>query len=305
MAFARRNPFTWQLGTRSLALADRTLIMGVVNVTPDSFSDGGLFIDTPRAAEQALRMFDEGATIVDIGGESTRPGKREPVTAAEERDRVLPVIEAVLKHRPGSILSIDTYKAETARAGVGAGAEIVNDVSGLLWDAEMGAACAALACGVVLMHTRGRPDEWRALPKLHPEEVVPLVKAGLESSLEAAIRAGIDRERIALDPGYGFGKPFDSNYPLLARQHELQSLNQPLLAGVSRKSFLGRTLAALNGGVDAPPDARGAVTIAAVTAAILSGAAIVRVHEVRPAAEAASIADAVLATLPPREKEPE
>ena len=297
MAFAHRNPCLWQLGARTLPLGSRTLVMGVVNVTPDSFFDGSRFLDTQRATEQALRMFEEGAAIIDIGGESTRPGHREPLAITEELDRVLPVIEAVLKQRPGSILSIDTYKAETAKAGVYAGAEIVNDVSGLLWDAQMAATCAALPCGLVLMHTRGRPDEWRTLPKLPPREVVPLVKAGLEGSLQAALQAGIGRQRIVLDPGYGFGKAFDNNYPLLARQQELQSLGQPLLAGVSRKSFLGRALAHLNGGVDVPAAARGTATIAAMTAAILGGAYIVRVHDVRPAVEAAAIADAILGSL--------
>jgi len=297
MAFARRDEFTWRLRTRSLELGRRTLIMGVLNVTPDSFSDGNLFLDRKAAATQALGMFDEGADIVDIGGESTRPGEHEPVSAEEEQRRALPVIEAVLRERPEALLSIDTYKASTARLAVGAGAEIVNDISALGWDAEMGATCAELACGVVMMHTRGKSAEWRRLPRLAPHEVVPLVKGDLAQSLNAALEAGIARDRIVLDPGYGFGKSFDENYPLLAHQDELESLGQPILAGVSRKSFLGRRLAEFYGGGDAPVTARGNATIAATVAAILAGAHIVRVHEVRPAAEAASIADAILSTV--------
>jgi len=268
--------------------------MGVLNVTPDSFSDGNVFLDPEAATAQALRMLDEGADMVDIGGESTRPGKYEPVNVEEEQRRVLPVIEAVLKAKPDAVLSIDTYKASTAAAAVTAGAEIVNDISALSWDAEMAATCAELECGVVLMHTRGKSAEWRSLPRLAPDEVLPLVKRGLAASLETAVEAGINRDRIVLDPGYGFGKSFDENYPLLAHQDDLRELGRPILAGVSRKSFLGRKLAEFYGDSDAPMNARGNATIAATTAAILAGAHIVRVHDVRPAVEAARIADAIL-----------
>ena len=297
MAFRQRDEFVWRLRTRSLELGRRTLVMGVLNVTPDSFSNGNLFLDPEAATAQALRMFDEGADIVDIGGESTRPGKHEPVSTEEEQRRVLPVIEAVLQARPEAVLSIDTYKASTARLAVCAGAEIVNDISALGWDAEMAATCAELACGVVMMHTRGKSAEWRSLPRLAPHEVVPLVKYELALSMRTALEAGIDRDRIVLDPGYGFGKSFDENYPLLAHQDELDSLGQPILAGVSRKSFLGRRLAEFYGGEDAPVTARGNATIAATVAAILAGAHIVRVHEVRPAAEASRIADAILSAV--------
>ena len=297
MAFTRRDEFVWRLRTRSLELGRRTLVMGVLNVTPDSFSNGNLFLDPEAATTQALRMFDEGADIVDIGGESTRPGKHEPVSTEEEQRRVLPVIEAVLQARPEALLSIDTYKASTARLAVGAGAEVVNDISALSWDAEMATTCGELACGVVMMHTRGKSAEWRSLPRLAPHEVVPLVKYELALSMRTALEAGIDRDRIVFDPGYGFGKSFDENYPLLAHQDELESLGQPILAGVSRKSFLGRRLAEFYGGEDAPVTARGNATIAATAAAILAGAHIVRVHEVRPAAEAARIADAILSAV--------
>ena len=305
MAFARRPRFSWQLRTRSLALGERTLVMGVLNVTPDSFSEDGAYLLATAAVEHGVSLLDQGADLIDIGGESTRPGSQ-PISAQEEKDRVLPVIEAILLQRPKSVLSIDTYKGETARTAIAAGAEIINDISGLQWDPEMARTCAASGCGVVLMHTRGRPPEWRTQPHLAREEVVPLVKSGLALSLDQALAAGIGRSRIVLDPGYGFGKAFDNNYSLLARQEELLALGQPILAGVSRKSFLGRTLArtispAINSPAtnsdfppDLPPHARANATLAAATAAILAGASIIRVHDVRPALEAARTADAIL-----------
>jgi dihydropteroate synthase len=280
--------------------------MGILNVTPDSFSESGAHQDTLTAIEHGLTLLDQGADMLDVGGESTRPGAT-PVSVQEEQDRVLPVIESILHRRPGTVLSIDTYHAETARAAVAAGAAIVNDVSGFLWDTSLASACAELRCGVILMHTRGRPSEWRSLPPLPPHEVLPLVLAGLAAAVERAMAAGIERSRIVLDPGYGFGKAFDANYPLLARQNELLALGQPLLAGVSRKSFLAYTLAqsavpaALPGSGEpkslaslVPPAARGSATLAAATASILAGASIIRVHDVRPAFEAARIADAIL-----------
>lgn len=304
MSFAVRFHTAWRLRTRTLALGRTTVVMGIVNVTPDSFSEGAvssnLKLETLHAVvERALRLLDEGAAILDIGGESTRPGSHAATPAAissdEERQRVLPVIAGILHERPGAVLSIDTYRASTARQAIEAGCEIVNDVSGLLWDPPLGSTCAELGCGLVLMHTRGRPDEWRQLLPLAPGAVLPLVKRELEERFNAALDAGVAAERIVLDPGYGFGKAFGANYPLLADQHELQALGRPLLAGVSRKSFLGRTLAPLHGGVDAPPNQRQAATIAATVAAVLAGASVVRVHEVQAAVEAVAIADAILA----------
>jgi dihydropteroate synthase len=294
MSFTRRKEFLWQLRTRTLALGAKTLVMGVLNVTPDSFSDGGRYHSREDAVAHGLRMLDEGADILDIGGESTRPGRQQPVSAAQELDRVLPVIAAIRAARPQPVISIDTYKAATARAAIAAGAEIVNDVSGFLWDEAMAATCAELRCGVVLMHTRGKPDEWRSQPQLAAEDVLPLIQHDLQARLQAALDAGVSRDRIVLDPGYGFGKRMENNYPLLAHQSELRALGQPLLAGVSRKSFLARTLRELYGDVDAPVEARLHATVAATTAAILAGADIVRVHDVRAAAEAARIADAIL-----------
>jgi len=295
MPFALRSPCDWKLRTRSLPLGERTLLMGVLNTTPDSFSDGGLFAAPAAAIEHTLAMFEEGADIVDIGGESTRPGKHTPVGMQEEIDRVLPVLEGVLRHRPDSILSVDTYKAETAAAALRAGVEIVNDVSAFLWDAAMPRVCAAAGCGVVLMHTRGRPGEWHKLPDLQPNQVVPHVKAALQECLKRAQNEGIARERIVLDPGFGFGIILEQNYSLLAGLEDLAALGQPLLAGVSRKKFLGRTLAPLYNGVDAPVGMRGSASLAAVTATILAGAHLVRVHDVRESREVAAIADAILA----------
>ena len=319
----------WQLRSRTLELGRRTLVMGIVNITPDSFSDGGLFLDAEAAVEHGLRLLDEGADILDLGAESTRPGSRagspdgaalrpnnedlslhpskqksfagDPeslgapaVSAAEEQARLLPVLEGILRARPDAVISVDTYKAATARAALRAGAEIVNDVSGFAWDAEMARVCAEAGCGVVLMHTRGRPEEWGTQPPLEPDELLATVRAGLAASLEKAAVAGISPEALVLDPGYGFGKRFEENFFLLARQAELLALGRPLLAGVSRKSFLGRALAPLHGGSDAPVEARETAGVAAMTAAILHGASIVRVHAVRQAAEAARIADAAL-----------
>jgi dihydropteroate synthase len=295
MSFARRNPTCWQLRSRSLALGERTLVMGVLNITPDSFSGDGLLADQNSAIERGLAMLEAGAAILDIGGESTRPGKREALSVEEELERVLPVISRILRQRPEATISIDTYKAKAAMAAVAAGAEIVNDVSGFLWDEAMASTCAKLACGVVLMHTRGRPEEWNELPPLNPDDAVAVVKSELRARLNAGLATGVSAERIVLDPGIGFGKVNESNYALIASLEDFRDLGRPLLSGVSRKSFLGRTLAPLRGGIDAPPDERGNATIAAVTASILAGTDIVRVHDVRAAVEAAAIADAILA----------
>lgn len=284
--------------TRTLELGRRTLVMGVVNVTPDSFSDS--FLDSQKAVEHALRLLDEGADILDIGAESTRPGVRvggddaPGVSADEEQARLLPVVEGVLKARPGTIISVDTYKAETARAAMAAGAEIVNDVSGFSWGGGVEAVAAETRCGLVLMHTRGRPDEWATQARLEPDGLMREVRAGLEASLAKAAAAGIERESIVLDPGYGFGKRGAENFALLRRQAELLELGRPLLAGVSRKSFLGQALAPLYGGAAAPVDARESASLAGMVAAILAGASIVRVHKVREAVEAALVADAVM-----------
>ena len=300
MPFTVRPHFDWRLRTRILALGPRTLIMGILNATPDSFSDGGQFLDPRAALTHALQMLDDGADILDLGGESTRPNST-PVTPAEEQSRVLPILRAILAARPDAILSIDTYHAETARLAIEAGAEIVNDVSGLLWDEQMAATCAALACGTILMHTRGRPQQWRTLPALAPAEVVPLVLRELSDRAHAALAAGIAHESIVLDPGFGFGKAFDENFPLLARLDALHALGFPLLAGLSRKGFLRHALAdnvpaKVTGAPHLDSEMWVSATTAVNTAAILAGAHILRVHDVRPACAAAAIADRILAT---------
>lgn len=273
--------------------------MGVVNITPDSFSDGGAFLATEAAVAHALRLLEEGADLLDLGAESTRPGSRAggeapTVSADEEQARLLPVLEGILRAQPNAIVSVDTYKAETARAALRAGAEVINDVSGFTWDTALAEVCAEFHAGIILMHTRGRPEEWRMQPQLGPDEVLALVRQGLAASLGVAQHAGILPETVVLDAGYGFGKRFGENYALLARQAELLSLGRPLLAGVSRKSFLGHTLAPLFGGNPAPVEQRESAGLAAMTAAILYGASVVRVHAVRTAIEAARIADAIL-----------
>jgi dihydropteroate synthase len=286
-----RAIFQWNLGSRTLELGRRTLIMGVVNVTPDSFFDGGLYLDAEKAVARAEQLLEEGATIVDVGGESTRPGS-ELVTEEEERKRVLPVIRDLKRRRPDAVVSVDTYKSGVARAAVELGAEIVNDVSGFRWDARMAKTLAELKVGAVLMHTRGRPAEWPALPPIG--DPVLIVKRDLRQWAESAILAGVKRDRLVLDPGFGFGKRFEENYPLLAHFAELQAMGFPLLAGVARKSFVGRMLA--RQGKDAEVADRFYGTLAAETALILKGAHIIRTHEVRGALEASKVADAILAS---------
>jgi dihydropteroate synthase len=299
-----RAIFQWKIGARVLELGRRTLIMGIVNVTPDSFSDGGLYVDASKAVAHAERLLDQGAVIIDVGGESTRPGA--PVTGGaksstgalgavgeeEERRRVLPVIRDLKKRRPQAVVSVDTYKASVARAAVEEGAEIVNDISGFRWDPKMAKTIAELKVGAVLMHTRGRPEEWQKLPPIG--DPVLLVKRELRQFAEAATLAGIKRDHLVLDPGFGFGKSFEENYPLLAHFAELQQMGFPLLAGVSRKSFLGRALA--RDGKDAPLEERVHAALAAESILILKGAHVIRTHEVRLAAEAAQLTDAIVAS---------
>jgi len=289
----KRPRYRWRLRRRELGLGPRTLVMGILNVTPDSFSDGGKFLSRDRAVAHALKMLDEGADVIDIGGESTRPGApvaESGIPAAEELRRIMPVIEDVLRERPDAVLSVDTYKAEVARAAVDAGCEIVNDVSALRWDEQMAKAVVDLACGVILMHTRGRPQEWRDLPP--SADILAEVKKDLRNYASDALNHGIAREHITLDVGVGFGKKFNQNYPLLAGLEQLHELGFPLLVGTSRKSFIGRTLA--RNGQDAPADQRLHGSLAAMTASILNGAHMVRVHDVKPAVEAAKIADEIL-----------
>jgi dihydropteroate synthase len=288
-----RPVFEWQIGSRALQLGKRTLIMGVVNVTPDSFSDGGQHFDRDHAVKHALELLQAGADIVDVGGESTRPGAKvagseaDVVREKEELERVIPVISEVKQKNAKALISVDTYKAAVARAAVKAGAEIVNDVSGFLWDAKMAKTLAELKCGAVLMHVRGRPHEWRTLPPA--ADIVSLVKRELRDRTEAAVLAGMKRERIVIDPGFGFGKNHEENYPLLRRFEEFHQLHFPLMVGISRKSFIGRALA--RDGKDASVADRQFGTLAAETVAILKGAQIIRTHDVRACVDAVRIAD--------------
>jgi dihydropteroate synthase len=305
-----RPIFEWNLGTRHLQLGKRTLIMGVLNVTPDSFSDGGLHLGPERAVEHALQLLKDGADIIDVGGESTRPGARvssdenaartsesrtsdstkHVVSEQEELQRVLPVIRLLKQKSPDAVISVDTYKASVAKAAVEAGAEIVNDVSAFRWDRAMPKTVAELKCGAVIMHMRGKPEEWRSLPTV-PDMVV-LVKRELRAWVDGALLAGVKRERLVLDPGFGFGKSFEENYPLLKRFEEFHELRYPMLAGVSRKSFIGRALA--RNGKDVPVQERLLGTIAMETVLMLRGAHIIRTHDVRACADAARIADIVV-----------
>lgn len=290
-----RPTYVWKLRNRSLELGDRTLVMGILNITPDSFSDGGKFLSRDHAVGHALHMFDEGADILDIGGESTRPGSnvaQSGVPASEELRRIMPVIQDILLERPDVVLSVDTYKAEVAHAAVVAGVQIVNDVSALRWDPQMAQTVAELQSGVVLMHTRGRPEEWRTLPP--SPDIVSEVKTDFMQWTTNAMSAGIEKQRIVLDPGFGFGKKFEGNYPLLAGLAKFHELGFPLLAGTSRKSFIGRTLA--RDGKDRPPEERLFGTLATVTASVLQGVHIVRVHDVRAAVDAVKVADEIVAT---------
>jgi dihydropteroate synthase len=280
-----RRRFTVPLpGGRSLQLGARTLVMGIINVTPDSFSDGGVLLDRDTAVDAGVRMVDEGADILDIGGESTRPGSA-PLSAAEERARVLPVIEALAARVPVPI-SVDTYKAAVADAAAAAGASIVNDVSGLRYEPALAEVAARRSVALVLMHMRGRPDDMYRHASYH--DVVAEVLDELRESVAFAVGAGITRERIVVDPGLGFAKEAAHSYEALARVHEFAGLGLPILVGPSRKSFLGKAL-----GPSVPADQRDWGTAAAVTAAILSGAHIVRVHAAAQMAQAARVADEI------------
>jgi len=280
-----RRRFTIPLsGGGSLALGDRTLIMGVVNVTPDSFSDGGRLFDAAAAIAAGVRMVDDGADMIDVGGESTRPGA-DPLDEAEERRRVVPVIEG-LAARVRVPVSIDTYKAATAEAALGAGASIVNDVSGLRYDPALADVAATYGASVVLMHTRGRSKEMYQQASYH--DVVAEILDELRESMAFAAKAGIAADRIILDPGLGFAKEAAHSYEALARLDEFAELGRPLLVGPSRKSFLARPV-----GGQVPAAERDWATAAAAAAAVLAGAHIVRVHAVREMIHVVRVADEI------------
>ena len=279
------SPITWSLRSRSLTNADHTLVMGVVNATPDSFSDGGQWAEPHAAIRRGFKLWDDGADLVDVGGESTRPGA-EPVGVEEELARVVPVVEALASH--GIIVSIDTSKVEVAAAAVAAGAEIVNDVNGLS-DPDMAVLCEETGVGVVIMHMQGNPRSMQANPTY--DNVVADVARFLRDRTAAAIESGIDASRIVVDPGIGFGKTFDHNLALLAGTSGLGS-GQPVLIGASRKSFLGTILE--RAGRPSEPADRDTATAATVALAVAAGAAVVRVHDAAGAVDAARTADAIV-----------
>jgi dihydropteroate synthase len=277
--------FTIELpGGRPLTLGARTLVMGIINVTPDSFSDGGQLLDVDAAVDAGVRMVDEGADLLDVGGESTRPGAK-PLGAEDERRRVLPVIER-LAARVTVPLSIDTYKASVADAALGAGAAMVNDISGLRYEPALGEIVARRRAAIVLMHTRGRPLQMYAQATY--VDAVAEVLDELRESMTFAAGCGIARERILIDPGLGFAKEAAHSYEVLARLDEFAELGRPMLVGPSRKSFLTRPF-----GRTVPAAEREWPTAAAVTAAVLGGAHIVRVHAVREMAQVVRVADEI------------
>ena len=279
-----RKLFHWKLKGREIALGERTAILGVLNVTPDSFSDGGKYQEPDRAFAHALAMEEQGADIIDIGAESTRPGSAR-ISAAEELRRLIPILKR-LRGRLTIPISVDTYKAEVAERALEHGAEIINDPTGLTFEPHLARTAATQDAGLILNHMRGRPETWARQPPL--PDVMGTIVRDLEATLSRASNAGIERSRIALDPGLGFGKRKEQNAEILARLGELSALDLPILTGPSRKSFLEHgtereTLFA---------------TAAAVTAAILGGAHLIRVHDVSEMRAAADVADEILRQQP-------
>lgn len=264
-------------------LLDRPHIVGILNVTPDSFSDGGRYLNLEAALEQSRRMASEGADLLDVGGESTRPGAPE-VAVQEELDRVIPVIEA-LSEELSLPLSIDTSKSEVALAAIEAGADFVNDISGLTFDSEMAGVVAEKKAGLILMHTRGRPGVMQQ--ETDYEDVVAEVISGLRRSIDVALAAGVETEKIAVDPGIGFGKDVEGNLELLRRLAALTELDKPIMLGTSRKSFIGHVLR------QDDPGRRQVGSLATVALGYASGARLFRVHDVAASREAALMAEAV------------
>ena len=283
-----RRRFTLRLPSGTFLLGKRTLVMSVLNVTPDSFSDGGKFLDTRKAIDHALAMQEAGADLLDIGAESTRPGSA-GISAAEELRRLLPVLEG-LRRKLKIPISVDTRKASVAEVAIGAGAEIINDVSGLRYDPDLAQVAARHRVPLILMHMRGTPETMQRRP--FAREVLRDVVSGLRKSIAVARRAGVAKSQIILDPGIGFGKSFAQNYELLGKLPELAKLGYPILVGTSRKGFLGATLA--RDGKPVRPEERIWATAATVTASILGGAHIVRVHDVTEMVQVARAADCLL-----------
>lgn len=275
------------VGAKTLDLSSRTHIMGILNVTPDSFSDGGQYLEPERAIARGMELARQGADIIDVGAESTRPGA-EPISVEEEIARLLPVIRG-LANRVKVPISVDTYKAPVAEAALHAGANMINDISGLRFDPAMKFVVARFQVPVVLMHIKGQPKNMQQDP--HYDDVIGEIYDYLAESIEVALAAGIPRDRIIIDPGIGFGKRLIDNYEILRRLKEFSRLECPILVGPSRKSFIGKVL-------NLPPDQRLEGTIAAVVVAIQNGAHMIRVHDVLPMVRACQIADRLAGKIP-------
>jgi len=272
-----RKHFEWKLRDQSLVLGERTLLVGVLNITPDSFSDGGKYLDPDRAFARAIELEEEGADILDIGAESTRPGSTR-VSEAEELRRLVPVLKR-LQGKLAIPISVDTYKAAVAVKAIEHGAVILNDPTGLTFDAEMARAAANGNVGLILNHMRGTPETWAKLPPL--KDAVRVIGTELDASIHRALRGGVDRKRVVADPGLGFGKRKEQNAEILAQLREFARLDVPLMVGASRKHFLAK---------ESTVETEFA-TAAAVTAAILNGAHLVRVHDVKAMKAVAAVAD--------------
>ncbi|MFB3825915.1 MAG: dihydropteroate synthase [Bryobacteraceae bacterium] len=279
-----RRIFHWKVRNREIALGDRTVILGVLNVTPDSFSDGGRYQDPDRAFARALELEELGADIIDIGAESTRPGSAR-ISAAEELRRLIPVLKRLKGHLAVPI-SVDTYKAEVAERALEHGAEIINDPTGLTFEPHLARVAANHDAGLILNHMRGRPETWAKLPPM--PDVLGGVVRDLEAAANRARRSGVDKLRIVVDPGIGFGKRKEQNLLLLARLKEINRMEFPMMVGPSRKSFLAHET----------PEGTAFATAAAVTAAILGGVHMVRVHDVREMRAVTDVADEIMRVTP-------
>lgn len=277
-----RMPRPIRIGGRIFNFGRRTYIMGILNVTPDSFSDGGKFMESSDAVEHGREMIAEGADIIDIGGESTRPGAA-PVSAAEEIERTVPVIRA-LSGIKGAVISIDTTKSKVAEAALKAGASMINDISALRFDAKMATVAVRHKVPVVLMHIQGKPRTMQKNPRY--KDLMSEIISYLQNSIELAIKSGVSKEKIIVDPGFGFGKTVEYNLEILRRLRELKGLGCPIMIGTSRKSTIGKVL-------NLPPDRRIEGTAATVAVAVMNGADIVRVHDVAQMAKTVKMCDAI------------
>ncbi len=277
-----KDRFTLRCRRRIFIVGEKTLLMGILNVTPDSFSDGGLFFDKEKAIAHALRMVEEGADIIDVGGESTRPGSK-PLALEEELHRVLPVIERLVKEIDVPI-SIDTYKSEVARRAIESGAEMINDISGLHFDPELAKVAAESDIPIVLMHIRGTPETMQK--DVHYDSLFSEIISYLQEGIRRAEAAGVPPEQIVVDPGIGFGKTLEQNLLLIKHLSEFRILGKPILLGTSRKSFIGRIL-------DVPPEQRLEGTLSSIAVGVLNGAHIIRAHDVLQARRAIAVADAI------------